>query len=597
MVFDESGFWWKWFLMKVVFWWNWFLMKVVFDESGFWWKWFLMKIFSDESGFDELVLYRHWISTSNMIVLPVNVLTKIGMPQPNMSCSVSEVMGCAGCAKHHLVIPSLRCSSCWTSQQSRHADHVVTQVLSTSDHASPSHPRAVPSDSLFSSLRRQRRSSNLLLLFLWLRPTWPRWWKPDWPARGTLPLDGSMPLSSWHILRETMMCPPRQPGALQRVAPCNRDPLVQLMASISSCLLITVSTWLFSSAAVPSSTRVLASICDLLLLLRSNLMLCFFLLGHCSLLRKTRICVNSQWLINVFVLDDWSVSPHNPQPPRCERSSGAQNDEWGSPRCGFPGDRQIRPLAERIRKSSGSVLLCAQHNCLSHSRCSDSLVSWSNPSSLFTFTTTSALFSKQIDTLFTIMMSWFLASVLSARFMTLITLLLVLDLVLTESSSWVLVNMLAAAIFRMRFLLAVGDALFTRCWSALFTCCWSALLSSIGYMLLGPMLLRPMLLRPILGQLSVGPIFVVTRFQKKKCQLSLRPIFFSDFGLFWGWVLCCCVLCVGCWLLVVGCWLLCVVVCCCVLLCVVVVVLLCVVCWLLVVGCCVLWCCVCCWLW
>ena len=64
MVFDESGFWWKWFLMKVAFWWKWF-----FDEIGFWWKWFLMKVvfdesgfwwknFFDESGFDELVLYR-----------------------------------------------------------------------------------------------------------------------------------------------------------------------------------------------------------------------------------------------------------------------------------------------------------------------------------------------------------------------------------------------------------------------------------------------------------------------------------------------------------------------------------------------------------
>ena len=33
-----------------------------------------------------------------------------------------------------------------------HADHVVTQVLSASDHASPSCSRAVPSDSLFSFL-------------------------------------------------------------------------------------------------------------------------------------------------------------------------------------------------------------------------------------------------------------------------------------------------------------------------------------------------------------------------------------------------------------------------------------------------------------
>ncbi len=59
MVFDESGFWWKWFLMKVVFdesgfWWKWFLMKVVFDENGFWWKWFLMKVDFDENFFDEI---------------------------------------------------------------------------------------------------------------------------------------------------------------------------------------------------------------------------------------------------------------------------------------------------------------------------------------------------------------------------------------------------------------------------------------------------------------------------------------------------------------------------------------------------------------
>ena len=50
-----------------------------------------------------------------------------------------------------------------------------------------------------------------------------------------------------------------------------------------------------------------------------------------------------------------SVSPHQDQntsqPPCCERSSGAQNAEWRSPRCGFSWAR-------------------AQHRCLSHSRCS-----------------------------------------------------------------------------------------------------------------------------------------------------------------------------------------------------------------------------------
>ena len=73
VVFDESGFWWTWFLMNVVFdergfWWTWFLMNVVFDESGFdesgfWWKWFLMKVVFDEidnfhPNFDESVPKR-----------------------------------------------------------------------------------------------------------------------------------------------------------------------------------------------------------------------------------------------------------------------------------------------------------------------------------------------------------------------------------------------------------------------------------------------------------------------------------------------------------------------------------------------------------
>ena len=43
VVLDESGFWWKWFLVKVVF-----------GESGFWWKWFLMKVVFDENLSDEI---------------------------------------------------------------------------------------------------------------------------------------------------------------------------------------------------------------------------------------------------------------------------------------------------------------------------------------------------------------------------------------------------------------------------------------------------------------------------------------------------------------------------------------------------------------
>ena len=97
-------------------------------------------------------------------------------------------------------------------------------------------------------------------------------------------------------------------------------------------------------------------------------------------------------------------------------------------------------------------------------------------------------------------------------------------------------------------------------------------------MLLRPILLRPMLLRPILGQLSVRPIFFVTRFQKKKnANCHLGHFFFR----FWpflglGFVL----LCVVCWLLVVGCCVL--LLCCCVLV---------VGCWLLVVVCCGVVCC------
>ena len=54
--FGESGFWWKWFLMKVDFyskwfWWKWFLMKMVFDENGFW------KVVFDENFFVKLTTF------------------------------------------------------------------------------------------------------------------------------------------------------------------------------------------------------------------------------------------------------------------------------------------------------------------------------------------------------------------------------------------------------------------------------------------------------------------------------------------------------------------------------------------------------------
>ena len=82
MVFDESGLWWNWFLMKLVFdesgfWWKWhfddsgFLMKVVFDESGFWWKFFLMKVvlmnlYFTVKVWDESVIGRNrfWMKVS-----------------------------------------------------------------------------------------------------------------------------------------------------------------------------------------------------------------------------------------------------------------------------------------------------------------------------------------------------------------------------------------------------------------------------------------------------------------------------------------------------------------------------------------------------
>ncbi len=94
VVFDENGFWWKWFLMKVAFWWKWF-----FDEIGFWWKWFLMKVvfnesgfwwkfFFDESGFDELVLYLAKTKVSRRRI-SVESADKEGWQKKNESWNVS----------------------------------------------------------------------------------------------------------------------------------------------------------------------------------------------------------------------------------------------------------------------------------------------------------------------------------------------------------------------------------------------------------------------------------------------------------------------------------------------------------------------------
>ena len=83
---------------------------------------------------------------------------------------------------------------------------------------------------------------------------------------------------------------------------------------------------------------------------------------------------------------------NTPQPPGCEQSSDVQNSDtvWIS------WIRRIHLLNERTRTSPEAVLLCTQHDCLIHPRCSGFTgfvlnVFFSSP---VTFTITSALSSK-----------------------------------------------------------------------------------------------------------------------------------------------------------------------------------------------------------